>query len=133
MATTSEHLEKLHKAASRFHRTMAEAHGAVMEKETKGSHAHTFHKTAHGAHSEAADTHDALLDECQKVIAASDLEKGNRIVPDRVSGISRTAPPEAYGGYRAIPRAGQPEPEIFAQVSPELRSILGSPDGDDDF
>lgn len=129
MATTSEHLEKLHKAASRFHRTMAEAHGAVMEKETKGSHAHAFHKTAHEAHSEAADSHDLLLDECQKVIAASDLAKGDRIRPDRVSGISRTAPPEAYGAY-AIPRAGQPA--TATAIDPELANVLGPLDGCDD-
>lgn len=123
MKKVSEHLEQLHKNAARFHRTMAEAHGAIMEKSEKGSHTQEFHKTAAQAHGAAADSHDSMAADCAKAIIASDLEKANRLQP---TGVHAIAPENPH--LRAIPRIGAPDPnaKAAAAVPMEFEKVFPS-------
>lgn len=140
----SEHLKNFHEASAdhqdgleKSSRKMAALHHELHKASGLGEDADGPHARLASEHEKRADLHKAhgehhrsAMEACEKAMAG-DLEKGSRIIPDRVSRIpDRDVPPEGFGGYRAVVRAGQPE--VFAKVDPQLRSILGPLDGSDD-
>jgi hypothetical protein len=117
----SEHLSEFHKAATKHHGEMVDAHTAAMGK-AQDSSMTAFHKSAVASHEKMKDFHTDALEECQKATAASDLAKSNMLVPDNVRGIITHFP-----GVTAVPRAGQ-RPIEKSEVDPELEKIVSFDD-----
>jgi hypothetical protein len=124
MATVRQHLQKLHENAAEHHSFKKGHHDILSKHYAKLS---SFHKTksdmdaehvdAAGIYSDISDSHAGLAShyqaqaefhglqaqECAKAMDG-DLNK-NRLVPDKVSGVT---PPAPAIGSRMIPRAGAP-------------------------
>lgn len=145
MATGIKLFKKKLEADAEHHRAMVKIHETELGKESMGAH-HAYHKAAIAEHNAAADRHDAMLEECQKAIGDSDLNKnrvvpdqvddvverivlalekriGNKLVPDAVSSITPDNP-----HYQMVPRAGQPAVPVRTAVPIEFEKLVALED-----
>jgi hypothetical protein len=122
--TVRQHLARLHKSTSEHHSTMAKVHKAAMEEDESeqgptNEHNNKFHRGAMAAHEKAAEDHAEMCRDCEKAVSAGDFSK---LVPDRVSSVTPTAP--AFGSsVRPVLRTGQREFEK-PNVPLEFRSLV---------
>jgi hypothetical protein len=127
MKSVRTHLAETHQEAADFHTKMAKSHYAIAKCMTKGS-GDGFQKDVAAEHENMAQHHENAaayhVDNC-KAMKAADVEFSKRLVPDNISSVaSSNAPSEAFG-IRAIPRPGQPDPNLEkAAVPPEFRHLV---------
>lgn len=125
--TVREHLKELHKNAAehhlfkeKHHRSLATHYGklAKMGKAEGVDTAGVYdgisdsHAGLADHHAAQAEFHTAAMQECEKAVTA----ELNKLVPDRISGLTPTAP--AFGsGVRPVLRSGQRD---FSAAKPEV-------------
>jgi hypothetical protein len=131
-----EEMIDTHEAAITAHEDAMEEAETQKAHGSEATHHIAFHKAAIKSHKAAIESHQSAIgsheimkaryedgvQECSKAIAADNLEKANRLVPDNVHGIIPN-----YPGVTAVPRAGQRQIEK-TEVPLELQKVLALPD-----